>query len=167
MTQVCWTQIAKGLRMLALAAALTVTSGAAEASDYGWRNHGWNGGGWHRPPPAPAPTPAPVVRSTSSSGSSRTYSAYYRQGGSGYGFLNKWARGSSNNGYSGAYTYINTPHRGDWNAKLQAQRQWDNEQYRKMQQAESKELRCGLNNAPAYCYRLKGPYPEEIRVVRY
>ncbi len=156
MTRTCMT-ILNNLRHVWLALALALLgTGTVAARDY----HG--GGGWHH---HPSPSPAPAS-SSSGSTSSRTYSSYYRSGGSSYGFQN-FSGQNSYNGYNGNSVSINTPHRGDWEAKLQAQRQWDNMQYQKMQREDASNVRCGLSNPPAYCYRLQGPYPTEMRVVRY
>ena len=148
-----------GVLALALSAAGIET---ADARDY-------SGGGWHHhPTPTPTPSPAPAPAASNTYSSSRSYNSYYRNGGSRSGYNMGWRGGLNNStGYSGDSVSINTPHRGDWASKLQAQRQWDDMQYRKMQQEHTATVRCGLSNAPAYCYRLRGPYPTEMRIVRY
>ncbi|RYG61646.1 MAG: hypothetical protein EON60_02765 [Alphaproteobacteria bacterium] len=155
-----------GLRYGMLALALSFAgAGGADASDY-YGGSGNGGGHYHNPTPAPQPS-ASSGSSSRTYSSSRSYNAHYRQGGSGYGYLN-YSRGeNTDNGYNGASVSINTPHRGDWQSKLQAQRQWDDMQYRKMQQESSNTARCGLSNPPSYCFRLQGPYPTEMRIVRY
>lgn len=155
----------KSLRYGMLALALVVVGiDTADARDYG-------GGGWHHhptPTPTPTPTPAPAPAASRTYSSSRSYNAYYRNGGGrgGYNMVRNVGLNTST-GYNGDNVSINTPHRGDWQSKLQAQRQWDDMQYRKMQQEDTATVRCGLSNAPAYCYRLRGPYPTEMRIVRY
>ncbi|PZP39405.1 MAG: hypothetical protein DI585_04165 [Pseudomonas fluorescens] len=120
-------------------------------------SQGFAEGYYHHTPSAPTTTSAPA----------RTYhyNVGYRSGNSGFNFTRGYGGRDSSTGYTGANTAINTPHRSDWYSKLNAQRQWDNAQYQKMQQANN--ARCGFTGAPAYCYRLMGPYPQELRVVRY
>lgn len=126
--------------------------------NYGGYHGGYHGGGYHS-------SPAPSYNSNNS-GRRYYYSTGYRSGNGGFGWLNYRSGEDDNNGYSGSYAGDNRPHRADWEAKLQAQRQWDEKQYAKMQ-GPNGDLRCGLSGAPAYCYRLQGPYPTEFKVVRY
>ena len=172
MTPMCWTKIVKAMRLMTLAVALAFGGMVqSHADNYGWRggHNGGHGGHGHYHPTPSKPTPTPVVR-TSSSNSGKSYrKGRYRSGGSGHGWLNsQWRSGeNSRTGYTGPGGGINTPHRADWNAKLKAQRKWDEQEFKKSQQADATNMRCGLSNPPAYCYRLKGPYPTEMRVVRY
>lgn len=115
---------------------------------------------YHTSHPAPAPT------ATASTYQRRYhYTVGYRDGDGGFSWLG-WRRGvDSSNGYSGANTFINRPHRADWNAKLNAQRRWDEDQFQQSQQAGG--AACGYTTSPAYCYKLMGPYPSELKIVRY
>ena len=72
---------------------------------------------------------------------------------------------NNDNGYDGANARTNTPHRSDWNAKITAQRKWDQQQIKEARN--SGGMNCGFTDSPAYCYRLKGPYPQELRILRY
>lgn len=112
------------------------------------------------------PQPTVVYVNQSSNNCCRSYPATYHNG-SGYGY--SWAGFNSgvdtNNGYTGAFGADNTPHRADWLAKLQAQRQWDEKQYAKANGGDG--AACGFTNSPAYCYKLMGPYPSELKIVRY
>ncbi|RYG59543.1 MAG: hypothetical protein EON60_10125 [Alphaproteobacteria bacterium] len=156
-----WNGVRYSMLVLALSVVGTHT---ADARDY--YDGGSGGGHYHNPPPAPQPA-ASSGSSSRTYTNSRSYNARYRQGRSGYSYL-KYSRGEdSDMGYRGANVRINTPHRGDWQSKLRAQRKWDETQYRKMQQEAAGNARCGLSNPPSYCFKLQGPYPTEMRIVRY
>ena len=96
------------------------------------------------------------------------YADGYQRGRSGFSFASNAARtsgGSLSNGYSGASTSINTPHRSDWMKKLREQQRY--EEY--LQKQASSTAACGFTGAPSYCYKLvtKPRYPAELRIVRY
>ena len=97
------------------------------------------------------------------------YAAYYSHGTSGFSWL-QYSGGKNNySGYNGTNTYVQHPHRDDWYSKLAAQRRWDNMQYRNYMRAQASNsgAKCGFTTSPAYCYRLEGPYPSEMRLTRY
>lgn len=135
-------------------------SGVSYNQPYSGYNSGYHGGGHggHKPSPAP--------QTSNNSGRRYYYNVGYRGTGSGFGFMNYNSSRNSNNGYQGAGGGNNTPHRGDWYAKLQAQRRWDEQEFKKAQQGRG-GAECGLSGAPAYCYKLQGPYPTEMKIVRY
>lgn len=91
----------------------------------------------------------------------------YRDGRSGYSFLNWSGSENSRTGYTGASGSINRPHRSDWLRKLREQRRY--EEYVREQNAKQSTAACGFTGAPSYCYKLvtKPRYPAEYRVVRY
>ncbi len=104
------------------------------------------------------------------SGAVATYAEGYQSGPSGFSFASNTANnyGSyNNNGYTGSYGGIQTPHRGDWMNKLAQQRQY--EEYVRKQNAAGNTAACGFTGAPSYCYTLvtKPRYPSEVRIVRY
>lgn len=173
MTRMCWRQFGKALRRVALAAALVAVvlpmDAMADGSGYrsGYSSHGGYKGHYSHKGRSHVKTPTKTTSGSKGRTYRATYRNGYRNGGGGYSWLNQWGRGSSGNGYTGPNTSVSTPHRSDWNAKLKAQRRWDEQEYKNMQKADSSNVRCGLSNAPAYCYRLKGPYPKEMYVVRY
>ncbi len=144
---------------LALLAALLLTATPALADTYYVTTSSGSGN------KAYTTTSSGSSYSSSYSGGNRSYPAYYRSGNGGFGWLNYNRGRSSSTGYQGAGGANNTPHRSDWYAKLQAQRRWDEQQFKKMQARGGAE--CGLSGAPAYCYKLMKPYPTEIRIVRY
>lgn len=102
---------------------------------------------------------------SASSGRRYHYSVGYRDGGSGHSWLSFRRGEDSRNGYTGPNTSINRPHRSNWIAKLNEQRRWDEQQLKRSQQSRGAE--CGFTTSPAYCYKLEGPYPPELKIVRY
>lgn len=102
-------------------------------------------------------------------GAAAAYADGYNRGRSGFSFASNSARtnGYSNNGYSGAATSIQRPHRSDWKKKLREQQRY--EEYLRKQNASGSTAACGFTGAPSYCYKLvtKPRYPTELRIVRY
>ncbi|TKW61989.1 MAG: hypothetical protein DI628_05040 [Blastochloris viridis] len=97
----------------------------------------------------------------------QAYADGYQRGRSGFSFASNSARTGiySNNGYTGANTTINRPHRSDWMKKLKEQQRY--EDY--LQKQAGSTAACGFTGAPSYCYKLvtKPRYPAEMRIVRY
>lgn len=141
-------------------------SGGSKGGSYGHGGgyHGGKGGGHHHESGTKTASSGPRLYR-------HTYSNRYSHGGSSFGWLRVSGGENRYHGYDGPNTSISRPHRGDWNAKLAAQRRWDQMQYKKYQTADNARAKCGFTDSPAYCYRLLGPSSGERQpekdIVRY